>query len=322
MLKFTVLTNTVPPFRSIGYTFLRIAKRLLNRKPLNNLFPKYGGHPAVTRSLIEGLTKIGADFNYNPKRLSDMAETVVVLGYVPALKQAISLKRQGRIKKLIAGPSLLIMPDQYKGIIASPEVDICLVPSNFVIDIYERISPTLKGRTLSWPSGVDTQYWRPVGEKNKKKILFYFKRPPTQLFDQCINYCKQLGLEADILYYGKYTINEYKDLLNTYAYLVHFVDQESQGISLLEAWSMDVPTLVWNPEYFTYQDRFVYPSSSSPYLTPNTGRFFRNIDEFKRLFVNGYPFLPEANPRQWVVNNMSDEVSAALLLEICNNEKH
>ena len=291
MPKLTILTNTVPPIRSMGYTLLRIAKRIVQRKPLNDIFPKYGGHYAVTRSLIEGLTKIDADFNYNPKKLRDVSGTVVVLGYIPALKQAISLKRQGRIKKLIAGPSLLIMPDQYKGIIASPEVDICLVPSNFVIDIFERVSPTLKGRTLYWPSGVDTQYWRPVGEKNKKKILFYFKRPPSQLFEQCLNYCKQLGLEADVLYYGKYTIDEYKDLLNTYAYLVHFVDQESQGISLLEAWSMDVPTLVWNPEYFTYQDRFVYPSSSSPYLTSQTGRFFRNFEDFKSLFINGQFFL-------------------------------
>jgi len=61
----------------------------------------YPGHYALVRSVVEGLRAIHADFNFNPRRLSDVARIV----YAPtneALLQAAALKRQGRIDYLVA----------------------------------------------------------------------------------------------------------------------------------------------------------------------------------------------------------------------------
>ena len=53
----------------------------------------YPGHYALVRSVVEGLRAIDADFNFNPRRLGDLARVV----YAPAndaLRQAAGLKRR------------------------------------------------------------------------------------------------------------------------------------------------------------------------------------------------------------------------------------
>ena len=86
--KVTVLTDPMP----WGKEFLkegarRIARRMrdkitVNKKNYNR--SQYRGHFAVTRSLIEGLKAINANFNYNPLRYSQLADTVIVKGVHPS----------------------------------------------------------------------------------------------------------------------------------------------------------------------------------------------------------------------------------------------
>jgi hypothetical protein len=54
--------------------------------------------------------------------------------------------------------------------------------------------------------------------------------------------------------------------------MIYFSSTESQGIAMQEAWSYDVPTLVYSqPYYFIKNKRF--NASSSPYLTKYCGFF-------------------------------------------------
>ena len=47
---------------------------------------------------------------------------------------------------------------------------------------------------------------------------------------------------------------------------------ETQGIALAEAWSMDVPAIVWDPQgQAEWRGRTFTSRSSAPFLTPATG---------------------------------------------------
>ena len=113
----TVLTTPVPGARArLVRDLRRLARRIVKPGvPLPAVSP-YPGHFALVRSVVEGLRAIGADFNFNPERLGEVARVV----YAPAneaLLQAIALKRAGRIDYLVAGPVNALFADECDGIL-------------------------------------------------------------------------------------------------------------------------------------------------------------------------------------------------------------
>lgn len=46
--------------------------------------------------------------------------------------------------------------------------------------------------------------------------------------------------------------------------------KESQGISLAESCSMNIPTLVWNPKKTIIQNRLIENYTSAPYINNET----------------------------------------------------
>ena len=85
----TILTDPIP-FGSYRVSegviaVLRTLKRVVAPLP-HYMRSEYRGHFAVTRSLVEGLRKIGVHASYNPSKLRDVAEVVVVLSGVRALR--------------------------------------------------------------------------------------------------------------------------------------------------------------------------------------------------------------------------------------------
>ncbi|MEI7451736.1 MAG: hypothetical protein WCK37_00870 [Candidatus Falkowbacteria bacterium] len=308
----TVITKPV----SGVYNFLKFGQNVIKRIQGKSIKDeKYGGHYAVTRSVVEGLQKIGADFNYNPRKISELGDTVYVPGGMQALKWAIKMKRKGLIKRLVVGPNLVVSPADNHGIVKSQYIDLFLVNSEWSRDVYVEIAPELKNHIDIWPAGVDTEYWKP-NKKNdiEKNILMYYKRPIKKMFDECKKFLEDNGYKVEVIFYGKYTVNEYFEALNRNCLLIHFVEQESQGISLLESWTMDTPTIVWNPGYYHFENGANYISSSAPYLTSSTGLFFKDFVDFKLLFNNDLK-KDDFSPRSWVMKNMSDEVCVSNLLE-------
>ena len=69
----TVLTATVPGARQqlVGELRRRVRRYVKPGVPLPAVSP-YPGHYALVRSVVEGLRAIGADFNFNPRRLSEV----------------------------------------------------------------------------------------------------------------------------------------------------------------------------------------------------------------------------------------------------------
>ena len=291
-----------------------VIRKLDGKPPLKK--PKYGGHYAVTRSLIDGLQKAGIPFIYNPPKLFDCTERVIVLSGLLTLKQAIALRKKGIIKKLAAGPNLVVLPSDSPELIRSEYIDRCIVNSDWVRNLYVADMPELEPKLIVWPAGVDEKAWDPAGTpKNPRSLLFYSKTPAGNLFRDCLQIAEAAGFVVSVIEYGSYTPAQFKTSLDANSMMVYFSATESQGIALAEAWSMNVPTITWNPGIFQLKGHTVV-SSSAPYLTEETGVFFRDAPDFGRvidkLAADSFAF----DPRKWILSHQTDELSARHLMEL------
>ena len=320
----TVITDPVP----FGIYFLtEFTKRILRKvkrwfKPIPHyMVSNYRGHPAVTRSLVEGLIKIGASANYNPKSYSQIGETVLVLSGIPALKQAIQLKRKGYIKKLFAGPNMVEFPSDYDGLAASKEIDRYVINCEWTKKLYEEDCSALIGRCIIWPAGVDTDYWKPNSNQHRDTILIYEKqrKGPVGPIAPYKKWMEELGYKVEIIKCGEYTLPEFLNALHHAQLMVGFVIDESQGIAWAEAWSADVPTLIWRNTSSSLRGR-KYVCSTAPYLHKENGLFFDDFDHFKIVFMQWVSMKSSFQPRQWVLEHMSDEACARLLCQLVGVE--
>lgn len=317
--ELTVLTDPVPTGASLLPELARGAVRrlryTLGERPFSS-DPVYRGHFAVTRSLVEGLRQVGADFNYNPSRIAQVADTVVVLAGVRTVRQAIALKRAGRIRRLLVGPNIVIFSSDHDALLAAPEIDCVITPAAIVGEHYVEQCPSLAGRMIAWPAGVDAAYWSPDPAIRRRQVLFFEKqnKGPVGPIAPYVNHVRAFGYEVEILRYGEYRHDDYRECLRRSALMVGFVTDESQGIAWTEAWACDVPTLIWRNTTHTHLGR-TYRCSTAPYLTDSTGAFFDDLADFIRQFTlwadHGLPL----QPRDWVLENMTDAVCARRLLD-------
>lgn len=315
----TILTDPMPWGRELifeGMKRIALTIRDIFIKKKRNYYNhgNYRGHFAVTRSLVEGLRKVNAKFNYNPIYPWQMANTVIVLAGNRTLRQAILFKQKGKIKKLFAGPNIVVFSSDYDSILAAKEVDAAITPSDWVVEMYLEDNPSLKNRIFPWPAGVDTNYWRPDPTIKRDQILIFEKQNigPVGPITPYVDYLFSLGWKVEVIQYGTYTHSQYLRMLQRSCMMVGFVVSESQGLAWAEAWSADVPTLILNKTSNIYRGRR-YNNSSAPYLFPQNGLFFDDFEDFKTKFTYWEIHRDQFSARAWTLENMSDEVCAAQL---------
>jgi hypothetical protein len=317
----SILTDPVPVGRySLSEPAKQFARRirdLISPRPQHTR-SKYRGHFAVTRSMVEGLQKIGVRSNYNPKTLDEVGQVVVVPGGFDALRQAIGWKRAGHIRRLLAGTNLVDFPSERQELMCAEEIDLLIVPGDWVRDNFIADCPELRGRVMSWPAGVDIKYWCPSPAAKEQKMALIYDKPKRGPVVSVADYAalvEKQGIQASIIKYGQYMPEDYLNMLRQCCVLIGFTPDESQGIAWAEAWSVNVPTLMWTQDYVTFKGR-TYRVSTSPYLTPQTGVFFQSLTEFEMVFEQWNNSRDQFRPRQWVLENMSDEVCARKLCDL------
>jgi hypothetical protein len=318
----TVLTTPIPGERArLTREVRRRVRRIVKPgAPLPSGSP-YPGHFALVRSVVEGLRAIRADFNFNPARLSDLARIV----YAPAneaLHQAAGLKRRGRIAYLVAGPVNALFVDECDGVLQLPEIDRLIVAHEWALDFF-REAPALLEKAVACPCGVNADAWKPAGSGDSRHIgLVYWKSGAEAFCEQVEQIVRTCGLEPRRVrsMHGEHAIfnaADYRQLLERSAIGVFLSSFETQGLALAEAWSMDVPTLVWDPQGAAqWRGRTFDSRSSAPYLTPLTGRRWRTIGELEPMLRSAMAERASFRPREWVLANMTDAICATALLGI------
>ena len=116
--------------------------------------------------------------------------------------------------------------------------------------------------------------------------------------------------------YGKYQKVEYKAALNLSDFAIFISRSETQGIALLEAWAMNIPTFIWDPHFMIYKERVYSQVSAAPYLSDQTGVEWFEPDQLK-FIVNiwekgGFKF----SPRKQVIACFADKICAQSLLNL------
>jgi hypothetical protein len=317
----TVLTAPIPNTGRRLYHGVRRRLRPLVKPglPLPKMSP-YPGHYAVVRSVVEGLRAIDADFNFNPRRTCELGRVV----YAPenaALRQAAGFKRHGKVDYLVAGPVNALFPDEADGVLLTPEIDCLIVASEWARGLYLD-APQLVEKFVACPCGVDTRFWQPTGRPRKNIALVYWKSGNESFCRGVEEVVVNCGLEPRRLRsaHGEHALfapDDYRRRLDESAIGVFLSTFETQGLALVEAWSMDVPTAVWDPQATTeWRGRTFQAGSSAPYLTPMTGRRWRTIDELEPTLRNMLAERSTFQPRAWVLANMTDAICARALYEI------
>jgi hypothetical protein len=72
---------------------------------------------------------------------------------------------------------------------------------------------------------------------------------------------------------------------------------------------------LWFQDHDTYRGR-IFASSTAPYLSDSTGLFFSSVVEFEDALGKWEASRNTFHPRQWVLDNMSDEVCARQLCRL------
>ena len=317
----TVLTAPIPTARRRLYQGLRGRVRLIVKPgvPLPKVSP-FPGHYALVRSVVEGLRAIHADFNFNPRRMSDLGRVV----YAPenaALRQAAELKRRGKIDYLVAGPVNALFADESDGILHLPEIDRLIVACEWALDFY-RDAPQLLEKSVACPCGVYPDYWKPTGQPRTNIALVYWKSGDEAFCEQVEHIVRRCGLEPRRVRsahgeHALFTPDTFRQLLDEGVVGVFLSTFETQGLALAEAWSMDVPTMVWDPRgKAEWRGRSFRSGSSAPYLTAATGRLWRTLDELEPVLRAALAERSAFHPREWVVAHMTDAICSAALYDI------
>ncbi len=277
---------------------------------------KYGGHYAVTRSLIEGLDKIGYEhFNYRPKSENDIFENVHVLAGVSTLKYALAIKKKGKIKHLSAGPNVVVFSTDHNKLICDKDLDFYVQPCGWAARMHKDMAAELENKCFCWPAGVDIDRFCPSLYKDRNSVLIYYKEGSRQFMWLIEYHLRMRGFHTMVIEYGKYEMCEYIDCLARVSAMVVIGGKESQGLFLAEAWAMDVPTMCYETNYYRWEDEnrlleIRGDQLSCPYLSDETGEVFSDMKDLDAILDQWDVKLSGKSPRRWVEMNMTDEVCA------------
>ena len=283
------------------------------KKVIRKVMKIQRGPDVVLKSLTRGLDKTNTRHNVNPN-LGEMSETVHVISNVEALKWAIQEKKAGKIKTLVTGPNITLLPSDDGKILCDPAIDIILLPSEWTKDAYAKDCPEIEGKIKVWPSGVEI----PEQSLRKKNTFIVFKKQYDEnAYNKIIEKLEQSQVQFKVLVYGSFNQRQYFDLLEEAKGMIYLQKSESQGIALQEAWARNVPTLVSNSLSYTYAATNVTVSGqiSAPYLTNEAGMFFDNSGEFPKKLTEFIEKIETFTPREYCIKKLSDEASARTYIE-------
>ncbi len=290
----SIYTRTNNPFTKEFWKYVE-SRHILRRKR---------GPEAVRDSLVRGLCSLQTSFALNP--LLPQGNTALVLSGTRALRDAIMMKRMGKIRRIIAGPNIVAHPRDAGFIMNDPTIDIILVPAQWVADLWIHEAPELAAKIRVWFAGVAII----SASTRSGSPIIYDKLGDTALLSRI-----QSAVEGNshTFTYGSFSQKNYLEALQTAPYLIYLAQSESQGLALQEAWAHDVPTLVntsthWESNGVSWNA----PQINAPYLTPELGVIFQAFDELPTLIAQSQTL----HPKRYCDTHLSDEASARILLDI------
>ena len=225
-------------------------------------------------------------------------------------------KKRGKIEKVITTPCACKYDYDWQYVL--PEygcIDRVLVPSKECINQYyeQKVKKEYIQKVLPWASGVE------LAEEtsfriNNSCICYYKGLMPDKMLKKKIEAILEGAGKCYNIVYGKYFFEDWIKLLDNVDLVIFYQDiVETQGLAMAEAWAHNKPTLIKTKDKIGL-------NKTSPYLTKDCGLFFETNEELEEILEsyseNPELFLKQFKPREWVKNNMTDEISVKNLIKI------
>jgi glycosyltransferase involved in cell wall biosynthesis len=311
-------------FRERAWVNLKIfLKEGLWHRQLHTIYRlgKPYGSRLITEQTRRALESSGVEL-LDKSAVAQGHDKVVVFRDVRNLRWALSQKKAGKIKVLFAGPFIATLPSEANSILLDSDIDGLIFLSDWHRNLFLREAAVAPRSTHIWYAGVDSDFWQPAlattdgDEEPRDQVLIYLKYAPDKAIELVKNELTKRGYRYNILVYGQYNTIEYRAALQRAPFVVFLHETETQGLATLEAWSMNRPTLHWNPGIMRFLGNSYQGGSSSPYLTAETGMSFVEWSEFAAkldLMISAWPNL---NPRQVILNKFTWSQSAEIFKSI------
>lgn len=287
-----------------------------------------GGHQDVVESFLKGSKAFPeVEILVNPTKAQIEDTNVFVPSGWRALRDAIQLKREGKIKTLVAGPTVSDLPHLHDYVVADPAIDVCLVASQWVKDMFdsELAQAGRKANVQVWPAGVDHLFWSPQRlepDAGFPNALVYVKNSGISQLPAVLELLATMEKHVEVLQCGSHIPQEYKAALEWSDFVIFLGESETQGLAMAQAWSMNRQTLVFDSpivsKYHAAANYALIMDSlrPAPYLTDSVGVLWKNYYELGQALHTMEP----KRARSWVEKNLTNTTSFGRLIRIVKGE--
>jgi len=281
------------------------------------------GHVGWASSIIRGFRSLNlkpGSWNVNPSHMNMLGDVIWTQGCTGSRE---ALNRLGWFQAhrgfIICGA--VDVTFENRDDLADPQVGFFIAPSTWVADALrgeKTFNYVEEARIRVLVSGVDVHFFKPSHEDYEKRRLgrpmavVYVKNfAKPDLVSQVKNSLSARDWDVQQINYGSYNLAQFRDTLRLASAAVFLTATESQSIALAEAWSMDVPTFVYeaNPAHpFRFYNRIWLQANEAPYLNNLCGFRWNDIQHMVDTITaerNSWPF----RPRYYVLNTMTDAIS-------------
>ena len=257
-------------------------------------------------------------WKYLQDNISDYREVLVDWTWIVAGDLTLLSDAERKLlarKNLLLGPNIHFENAEIAEIVQGWDKRKVIVPSEWVREYFTSTGIEEEKNLVVWAATVNPDAWRPI-ENSREFILIYLKNTSKEtLVENLVNHLNSINQKYSILTYGQHTTKLFKSELQRSKAAIWIGGSESQGLALLEAWFMNVPTLVLKCNVFKDAANLEFPASSAPYLDTTCGEFFSDDQNIGALFDSFSSNLDKYAPRAWALENFSHAKVLANLVD-------
>ena len=310
------------PDRWIKYD--RFPRKVIRRIVRGN---KIGGVMSVAMNLKKGLDKLGCPYRFNDfKYIQNHPEEIACIIGKPQV-----LFERKWTNPIIFGSGIYSHPVECPDLFERyPEVKRFLVPGEWMRSMCE---PFYGDKVLSWPVGIDIEYWKPFDDQKTFDFLIYDKirwdypQYKAGLIEPLVRKLELKNLSYQFIKYGNYDHAELINKIKTSKAVIFLCEHETQGIAYQQILSTNTPILAWDrggywqdPAYYPHLVKY-QPVSSVPYWDKRCGLRFENINDFDVKLTAFLSSLNSFKPRDFILENLTLEICANKYLAIHDQVK-
>lgn len=285
------------------------------------------GQTKALKNLLLGLELGKIEYRLNPaeKAIRNEKNPILLFGQ----SKVIDYLEKFPTAQFIVGPALYSHPLENPRLSVKNNVKRILVPGPWMESMCK---PYWGSKVVAWPVGIDTNEWSVAHDGVKTNDLLIYEKimwdSKKQLLLDITPILNKLDIKYDLIHYGNYQEEEYKQKLKNSRAMLYLSEHETQGIAYQQALAMGIPVLAWDRNSYWldprfYPERVCYkPASSVPYWDQRCGEKFSSIDELENSIITFLDniYNEKYDPRSYVMENLSLELSTRNLLNIMSAE--